>query len=99
MTLDAIQFSVLGEIDDAEDVMRCVQNLILTPAGTIPLVRDFGIDQSLLDLPLPTAQSLLAVEIIEKVAKYEDRAAVQEVQLSATPEGKIEAKVVLTANV
>ena len=97
MTLEDITFSLLGEFDDAEDVMRCVKNIILTPAGTVPLARDFGIDQGLLDRPLPVAQSLLAVEIIDKVAKYESRAAVQEVELQATVDGQIIAKVVLTS--
>ena len=37
MTLEDVTFSLVGEFDDAEDVMRCVKNIILTPAGTVPL--------------------------------------------------------------
>lgn len=96
MTLSDISFAVLGEFDDADDVLRCVKNLILTPAGTVPLARDFGIDQSFLGKPLQVAQSQLAVEIIDKVAKYEPRAAVQEVTLEPNADGQIIVKVVLT---
>lgn len=95
-TLSDIEFAIVGEIDDADDVMRCVKNLILTPAGTIPLARDFGIDQSILGKPLNVAQSELAVEIIDKVDKFEPRASVEEITLEANADGQIIVKVVLT---
>lgn len=95
MTLKDVEFNVRGEIPVAEDILRCLRNLILTPVGTVPLDRDFGIDQSILGLPIDVAQSLLAVEIIDKVDRYEPRVSVAEVKLTASIDGKITAKVVI----
>lgn len=95
MTLKDVEFNVRGEIPVAEDILRCLRNLILTPVGTVPLDRDFGIDQSILGLPIDVAQSLLAVEIIDKVERYEPRVSVSEVELTANIDGQIIAKVVI----
>lgn len=95
MTLKDVEFNVRGEIPEAEEILRCIRNLIMTPVGTVPLDRDFGIDQSILGLPIDAAQSLLAVEIIDKVERYEPRVSVTEVELTATIDGKITAKVVI----
>jgi len=95
MTLKNVEFNVRGEIPVVEDILRCLRNLILTPVGTVPLDRDFGIDQSILGLPIDVAQSLLAVEIIDKVDRYEPRVSVAEVKLTASIDGKITAKVVI----
>ena len=95
MTLKDVEFNVRGEIPEAEEILRCIRNLIMTPVGTVPLNRDFGIDQSILGLPIDAAQSLLAVEIIDKVERYEPRVSVTEVELTATIDGKITAKVVI----
>ena len=95
MTLKDVEFNVRGEIPEAEEILRCIRNLIMTPVGTVPLDRDFGIDQSILGLPIDAAQSLLAVEIIDKVDRYEPRVSVTEVELTATIDGKITAKVVI----
>jgi phage baseplate assembly protein W len=95
MTLKDVEFNVRGEIPEAEEILRCIRNLIMTPVGTVPLDRDFGIDQSILGLPIDTAQSLLAVEIIDKVERYEPRVSVSEVELTANIDGQIIAKVVI----
>lgn len=95
MTLKDVEFNVRGEIPVTEEILRCIRNLIMTPVGTVPLDRDFGIDQSILGLPIDAAQSLLAVEIIDKVDRYEPRVSVAEVKLTASIDGKITAKVVI----
>lgn len=95
MTLKDVEFNVRGEIPEAEEILRCIRNLIMTPVGTVPLDRDFGIDQSILGLPIDAAQSLLAVEIIDKVERYEPRVSVSEVELIANIDGQIIAKVVI----
>ena len=95
MTLKDVEFNVRGEIPEAEEILRCIRNLIMTPVGTVPLDRDFGIDQSILGLPIDAAQSLLAVEIIDKVERYEPRVSVSEVELTGNIDGQIIAKVVI----
>lgn len=97
MTLEDVEFELDGTMDEADEIMRCLRNLLLTPAGTVPLDRDFGLNNSFLGLPIDTAQSVLAVEMMDKVDKYEPRVSVKEVELIPTAEGKITAKVVITS--
>lgn len=97
MTLRDVEFNIRGELTDPEDILRCLRNLLMTPAGTVPLDRDFGIDQSFMEYPLDVAQSLLAVEIIDKVDRYEPRISVTDVELTPDMEGQIKAKVVITS--
>lgn len=97
MTLRDVEFNIRGEMEEQEDIVRCLRNLLMTPAGTVPLDRDFGIDQSFLGYPIEVAQNLLAIEVIEKVTRYEPRASVSEVELAADAVGQIIAKVVITS--
>lgn len=97
MTLTDVDFDVIGELPDSEDVLTCVRTIVMTPAGTVPLDRDFGIDISCLDLPLPVAQNMLTLEVVQKVELYEPRVKVDEVALSLTGDGQVTAKVVLSS--
>lgn len=95
MTLTDVEFNIRDNLEEQDDVVRCLRNLILTPAGSVPLDRDFGIDQSFLGQPLNVAQNTLAVEIMDKAARYEPRAAVLEVRLTSSVDGQIKAEVVI----
>ena len=96
MTLTDVDFNVIGELPDSEDVLKCVRTIVMTPEGTVPLDRDFGIDTSCLDMPLPIAQNMLTLEIVQKVELYEPRVKVDEVTLSFSGDGQATAKVVLS---
>ncbi len=63
----------------AEEVLQNVRMILCTPVGSLPLDRDFGLDFSVLDQPLPRARALLSAEIAAKVARYEPRAQVTRV--------------------
>ena len=95
MTLADVEFNTRGPMSEADEIIECLRTLIMTPAGTVPLDRDFGISQAPLDRPLDIAENLLAVEIIDKARKYEPRAAIREVRLTANMEGKITVKVAI----
>lgn len=97
MTLADVEFNIKGSLTEQEDVLRCLRTLVMTPEGTVPLDREFGIDNSILGASIDVAQNLLAVELITKVRKYEPRASVLEVQLDSSPEGNITAKVVIAS--
>ena len=97
MTLKDVEFNIRGELTQQEDILRCLRSLIMTPAGTVPLDREFGIDNSILSQPIDVAGSLSAVEIVEKVARYEPRVSAQAVSLSADVNGQITAKVVIAS--
>lgn len=62
-----------------DDIRRCLSMLYATRTGEQPLDREFGIDFSFLDKPLPVAKNLFAVEVVAKTQVYEPRVAVQAV--------------------
>ena len=98
MDLTNVEFRYDSSIDDVEGIVRNLRTLLLTPAGTCPLDRDFGLDTSLfLGRPMDVAQNTLAVEIMEKVDKYEPRVTVREVTFTATETGQIIAKVAIAS--
>jgi hypothetical protein len=86
-----IDFSATG----ANEVIQNVKTIITTPAGTVPFDRDFGIDWSLLDLPIREARAKLTVEYIEKIKKYEPRASVNSISFTANEQGQLIPKVVI----
>ena len=96
MTLADVEFNLREPLENQAEILRCLRTLLMTPAGSVPLDRDFGIDQTALGYPVESAQSMLAVEIMEKVSRYEPRVSVPEVEFSATSDGQLTAKVVLT---
>ncbi|MFC4403327.1 hypothetical protein [Gracilibacillus xinjiangensis] len=70
--------------------------LYTTPKGTVAFDRNFGIDISFIDDPLPIAQGRLMVEYRQKTRQYEPRAFVQEVIFDSEPtSGKLIPKVVI----
>ena len=101
MQLQDVEISFTGDITEQEDIARCLRHLILTPEGTYPMSRDFGISNDALALPLPAAHNIIAVDIVDKVTKYEPRVSVCEVSFKALSntdaiDGKFIAKVVCT---
>ena len=85
-----------GSEAEREEIIRCVRNIIMTPVGTCPLYRDFGINTSFVDYPIDVAQNMCAVEIMEKVERYEPRVSVSEVTFSTDElNGKLRAKAVI----
>lgn len=75
--------------DTADSVRRCLSALYSTPEGTCPGDRSYGLDWSFLDYPLPVAQNMFAVEVIEKTEAYEPRAEVMGVDLRIGPDGSL----------
>ena len=87
-----------GEDDTAvrKEIVRNVHTILLTPVGTCPLYRDFGLDVSYLDFPPNVAKGLFTVAAIEAVEKWEPRVRVSRVDFQADGvQGKLGAKVVL----
>lgn len=83
--------------DEKADIIKCIRNIFLIPEGTVPLNRGFGLNMGFLGGSIGATGSLLSVEIMDKVAKYEPRASVSEVQTQADPiSGQIKVRVVIT---
>lgn len=82
--------------NQGEEIKQAITILFGTRAGECALERDYGIDWSYTDLPLPIAKAKLTNELIEKVASYEgNRAEVETVSFSISEEGVLIPKVVI----
>lgn len=66
------------------NVRLCLETLVSIPAGTQPMDRELGLDyDGIIGYPIPTAENMLALEVSEKVAKYEPRAAIKKLELTS----------------
>lgn len=72
--------------------------LISTPEGTVPLDRNFGLDQSFLSLPPETAKTLFAQELIEKAEIYIPEISVTEIESQVDSEGNIQPIITVCRN-
>ncbi len=90
-----IDFYFINTSDQKEEVRRCIAMLYSTPAGTVALDRDLGLDWNVLDLPIEQAKGRLTIEIIEKTRRYEPRVEVMKIQWTQNSEGKLKGKVAL----
>lgn len=91
----AIDFGATG----VEEVLQNVAMILTTPIFSVPLDRDFGVDFSLLDNPIPMAEAKLTSQIFQAIRAYEPRAMVHEISfLHSAPDvmdGKMAPKVTL----
>ena len=88
-----IQFDYSGS--ELLEIRRCLQTLYSTPAGTVALDRDFGLEWNFVDMPTETAKSMITVEIISKTARYEPRVEVTKVTYTQDISGRLNPKVVV----
>lgn len=62
-----------------EEIYQNVRTILATPKGSVPLDRDFGVDQTFLDQPTRPAMTMALPSIVEAVEKYEPRVKVTDV--------------------
>ena len=88
--LDSESFSE----EELNDINECVSNLLSTIAGEQGLDRNFGIEtREIMDAPAEEAENLIALEIIEKIDKYEPRVEVEDIEFEYNGEGRMIPKV------
>ena len=86
MDLSEIEISFeYGGSDEEQrrEILRNVQTILVTPLGTCPLYRHFGLNTTYLDVPLPVAENLMAVEMIEAIERWEPRVQVKDISYTA----------------
>lgn len=76
-----------GEISFApsttvQEIIQNVRTIITTVKGSVPLDREFGIDGSIVDKPLPVAQAMVSRDVVSAIKRYEPRAKVKKVEYS-----------------
>jgi len=95
--LPSVIIELEGGLSLPEDIWNNLKVLYSTRIGEQDHDRDFGIDWSILDLPMNLAKLRLEQELIVKTRKYEPRVDVSRVVWTYGPEeGQMQPKVVLT---
>lgn len=72
------------------EVLQNVRTILATRRGSVPLDRAFGISWEHLDEPLPIAKMHTMSDVIDAVRRYEPRAVIEDVGISADTETAIE---------
>lgn len=75
---------------------RQLSLLLSTREGTMPLDREFGINQDFVDKPPELAKSLYVAEVTKKIPRFIPAVRVDSVTWLPTESGKIIPKVVIT---
>lgn len=72
-----------------EEVIQNVRTIVTTIKYSIPLDREFGMDGSVVDLPINIAQAKLTNEIFRAVRRYEPRAIVESITFQGEEQGRM----------
>lgn len=93
--LEGIDF---GPKDILTEIIQNVRTIISTTQFSVPLDRRFGIDGTIIDLPLPVAMARISAEVIRAITEYEPRCRVVSVDFEETittdaEEGRLTPKV------
>jgi hypothetical protein len=88
-----IDFGAVGE----KEVWQNVKYALLTTYYSVPLDREFGIDATFVDKPIPIAMVVLSQEVALKIGLYEPRAQFLNVNFKGEGlDGKLEPTVVIS---
>ena len=81
-----------------EEVLQNVRTIITTIKGSIPLDRDFGIDGSVVDMPVNVAKAKLTNEIFRAIRVYEPRAVIESISFDGELSGRLLPTVEVSVN-
>ena len=61
------------------DIKECIDNILRIPEGSVPLARELGTSWRKLSEITPDIENEYAVELVEKIEKYEPRVAIESI--------------------
>lgn len=73
----------------ADEVVQNIRTLLVTAPGTVPLARQLGTPQDVLDTPESVAGARLQADVIRAVRTYEPRAPLKRVTLTGDASGRL----------
>lgn len=82
----------LNEADYTKSILQNVSIILRTIKGSCPMYRDFGIDATLIDRPIPAAKVLLFSQVREAIEEYEPRVRVTSVDFDT--QGEMQGKLI-----
>lgn len=68
-----------SEEDTVNSVLQNIAIILSTPKGSVPLYREFGLDMTFIDKPIPVAKVLIIAEVTQAIQRWEPRATVKNV--------------------
>lgn len=68
--------------DEVEEITQNIKVILNTLQGQVPLDREFGVDSSLIDMPISAARAKATANITTAINTYEPRARVKSVDFS-----------------
>lgn len=80
-TRSGLTLTLLPETAE-QDITQNVYCILNTVIGSVPHLRDYGLDNSYLHQPIPAARSAFAAAIADAVSLYEPRAQVLSVDFA-----------------
>ena len=78
--------------NDAEEVLQNVITILSTPKYSVPMFREFGISNTMLDEPINISRAKFSAEIIQAVRKYEPRAKISRIDFTSDEDGKLQVR-------
>lgn len=76
----SVNFGATG----VQEILQNVAMIISSVTYSCPMDREFALDATMLDRPLPVAQTILRSRIVAAVKKYEPRATITKVTFSGS---------------
>lgn len=74
-----------------EEVMQNLMTIFTTKINTVPYMRDFGLPDSVIDLPMDRAKMILKTYYLRQVKEYEPRAKITNLEWNFTVDGALKA--------
>ncbi len=82
----------------AAEVIQNVRTIITTIKYSIPMDREFGIDGSVVDLPINVAKAKITNEIFRAIRQYETRAVIESITFKGGETGRLIPTVEVSVN-
>jgi len=80
-----------------DEVVQNVETLLATAPGTVPLSRNMGTSQDVVDQPMPAVAAKLQGAVIKAIRTYEPRVAGKPISYSGTADGRLKVTIGLGA--
>lgn len=86
-------FTTDDKSEEMTDAIRCLENILSIPEGSIPLNRGIGLSWASLSSVPEDIENDYATELMEKVEEYEPRVRVTDVQFTHSESGSASASI------
>ncbi|MBQ6296161.1 MAG: GPW/gp25 family protein [Selenomonadaceae bacterium] len=98
LNLDAKEIKIVPA-STTEEILQNVRTIILTQLGTVPMYREFGTDNDLIDTPLNVAQNKFLANIAKAILRFEPRAKLKRIRWLKSDAADGELKPLITVEI